>query len=75
MCNLCSLNFIKLRAKKEGKKITIIPASGFLGGIDVYVHPKEINIKKLEGFNIPDHPNRDKYFRAWFMEIPSSHVD
>ena len=73
MCNLCSFIDIKRRAKERGLKVTTI--QGWMGGTDVYVHPKTVNIKKLEGFNIPDHPNRDKYFVAWFREIPGSHVD
>lgn len=74
MCNLCSLQSIKQRARKAGEKITVIP-SNFLDGVDIYVHPKNVNIRKLIGFNIPDHPNRNKYFRAWFMEVPFSHID
>jgi hypothetical protein len=44
--------------------------SDFMGGTDVFVHPKDVDITKLPGLKVPDHPTRNIYFAAWLMEIP-----
>jgi hypothetical protein len=60
-CNYCNLQGIRCRAKKEKKKVTLIPAMG--GGTDVFVHPKNICIRELSL------QKRKDYFTAWLMEI------
>ena len=62
-CNYCNLRRIKDRAKKEKKKVTKIPTSQELGGFEIFVHPKEIDIKKLSK------KERTKYFSSWMWEI------
>lgn len=69
ICNKCLFNIIKERALKNGKAVLKMK-SKFLGGTDVFVHPSNIDITKLPGLNEADHPNRNKYFVAWFMKIP-----
>lgn len=67
-CCHCSLKGIESRAKARGLVITKLP-SKFMGGTDVFVHPPNIVITELEGWNVPDHPIREKYFSAWMMQI------
>jgi len=60
-CNYCNLQNYEWRAKKNNEKLTLL--SGWRGGKDVYIHPKEIDIEKLS------EDNRKEYFVAWLMEI------
>jgi len=63
MCNFCKMQLIRKHAKEEKKIVTY--ESGDMGGVDVFVHPKEVKI------SIRDNPvQRGKYFVAWFMELP-----
>jgi hypothetical protein len=69
-CNYCSLREIKAQARKEKKKVTLLPGRTFgqhqgggIRGIDVYVHPAKIDVKKLR----PD--QREKYWDRWFWEL------
>jgi hypothetical protein len=71
-CNYCSLREVKARARKEKKKVTMLPGrtfgvkhseTGGMRGIDVYVHPAKINVSKLR----PD--QREKYWDRWFWEL------
>lgn len=66
-CNLCELQSIKHAARKSKLSVTTIHGSwGGLGGVEVYVHPKAVNIKKLK------EKSRKPYFRVWFMVVPES---
>lgn len=66
-CNYCNLKEIEARAKKEGKKVTVLPDTDWgMGGVNCYVHPKAVDIRKLLGGE--DGP-RAKYRVAWFMEL------
>lgn len=61
-CNFCSLEDIKRKAKREGKKVTLLPAKRdkyYMGGLDVFVHPKKVK------------PTR-RHLVAWFMELGNS---
>jgi len=63
-CNYCTLLRIKARAKKEGKIVTILPdTSSLLGGLNVYVHPKEVKIKDLAEIA------RETYGGVWFWAL------
>ncbi len=64
-CNYCSLQGVKQRAKEKNLKVTVLTDGwgGSLGGLSVYVHPKEIKIPKL---SIKE---REKYFSRWLMEL------
>lgn len=64
ICNFCSLQRIRARAKKDNFKVTLEHGSIGMGGIDVYVHPKNVEI------NPKNKLQRDKYFASWFMELP-----
>ena len=62
--NKQSLEWIKSDAKKAGMEVTLQPRENFgLGcGVDCFVHPSGISKDELK-------LNRDKYFKAWFMEL------
>jgi hypothetical protein len=65
-CNFCSLVELRARAMHEKKAVTLItgrPSHGLPNGIDVYVHPRGVNVRMLsEGA-------RHKYWNRWFMEL------
>lgn len=64
---------IKERAKTNGLKVTkLYDAHWGMGGVNVYVHPKEIDILKLSG---DEDGERAKYRVAWFMELPTEKKD
>ena len=63
MCNYCSLKSIKVIAKINKKKVTVLESDSDMVGTDVFVHPK--NIKMDKG----NKEQRDKYFIAWMMAI------
>ena len=62
-CNYCTLKRIQARAKREGKKVTLLP-SVFMGGTEVYVHTKHVDIRKLSDKDREQHPS------SWLMAIP-----
>jgi len=59
-----SLKWMRNDAKKDGMKVTTLSGENFgLGcGVDVFVHPPNVSENELK-------LNRDKYFKAWFMEL------
>lgn len=66
-CNFCGLRDIKARAKKAGKKVTVLcDAFWGLGGYNVYVHPKDVDVAKMSGGEDGD---RKGYRAAWMQEI------
>jgi hypothetical protein len=69
-CNFCTLQWIQFRAEIEGSAVSLRADTGPLGGTSVFVHPPEIDISQLEDIDVLDSPNREKYFKAWLMEIP-----
>lgn len=63
-CNYCTLLRTKARAKKEGKVVTVIAdTTTSLGGLNVYVHPKNVKIKELAPIA------RETYGGVWFMAL------
>ena len=67
-CNLCKLRAIRRRAKEAGKVVTVLPdATWGMGGVNVYVHPKSVDVRELPGGE--DGP-RAEYRVSWMMEIP-----
>lgn len=61
MCNFCTLQRMRDRAKKEGKVVTLLP--GAQGGYDVMVHaPDERVIPHVADDGNPQ-------FRAWLWEV------
>jgi len=59
-----TLQGIRSKAKANNMKVTLLTGENFgLGcGVDIFVHPPDISKNELE-------LNRDKYFKAWFMEL------
>ncbi len=69
-CNLCCLNRIRSEATAKGKVYTVKPClTGSLGGWDIYVHPKQVNITLLMEVD-PKYVKH--YWVSWLMEIPES---
>jgi hypothetical protein len=67
-CNHCSLRILKAEAKREKKKVTIMLGRTFghgnhMRGLDVYVHPRSVNVRQLSA------RDREKYWNRWFWEI------
>lgn len=62
-CNFCSFQNVKRRAHKEGNKITLMPG-GSMGGVEVFVHPADVEIEKLS------EQERASWWSRWFMELP-----
>ena len=68
-CNHCSLKRIRQTAKQNGMKVTVLSdAKWGMGGQNIYVHPRSINISKLPG---DEDGERAQYRQAWMMEIPN----
>lgn len=74
-CNYCLMRAIRKQAKAEDK-VVHRRTSSFMDGTDVYVLPKEVKMPKRIVTASDELPNGDefheKYFRAWFMEMPDS---
>jgi len=62
-CNYCRFQEIQ-RTKPSRFRITLLPDTRYGTGINVYVHPREVKIRKL-----PE-AERKQYWRRWFMELP-----
>lgn len=68
LCNYCALEDIKRRAKETNKKVTVRDnAKWGMGGVNVYMHPSDVRLSNV----IEDSKIHDKYFVAWFMELPN----
>ena len=67
-CNYCSFQQIKRLAKTKGLKITTEPAKWGMGGINVYLHPKNI---KINDFGNDEDGRKGQYRVSWFMELPA----
>ena len=59
-CNCCSLEDIKVMAKKDNLKVTTLP---YADGIECYAHPEKVDMEELT------HIQLQNYFKAWFMEL------
>jgi hypothetical protein len=65
-CNWCSLQEVKRRAKHDNMKVTLMTGTKYKtlpNGIDVYVHPRSINVRTLS------RTMRKRYWSRWFMEL------
>lgn len=68
-CNHCALRHLRREAKTNGERVTVQNSTRSLGlgGVDVYVSPK--GVKLARPISDVDH---EKYFRAWYMEVPDA---
>lgn len=59
-----TLQGIRSNAKRNNMKVTLLPGKDFgLGcGVDCFAHPSGVTKTELK-------LNREKYFKAWFMEL------
>jgi hypothetical protein len=67
-CCYCSLQFIRTRAREEGKRVFLRP--GMMGGTDVFAVAKG---EKLD-ISVDKKGNHGKQWRAWMMELTDSCV-
>jgi len=67
-CNHCLYQYYKKMAKRKGLEISVLESDFGMGGIEIYMHPPEIDVRKL----IPDSHEYKKYHVAWFMELGDS---
>lgn len=66
-CNHCNLRRIKDDAKKQRERVTVIADAHWgMGGVNVYVHPKDVNVRSMKG---GEEGARKAYWRSWFMEL------
>jgi len=74
-CNYCTFQQIK-KSKPKGYKVRILDGDFGLGGVDIFVVPPHITISDIRKWKKSSEqlPNgdkkRQKYFVAWFMELP-----
>jgi len=74
-CNYCTFQWIK-KNRPKGYKIKKILSDFGLGGIDVFIVPHNITVTDIKQWKKPSKQfpngdeNRQKYFVAWFMELP-----
>lgn len=69
-CNYCDMKFIKARALRDNLKVTVLhDATWGMGGVNVYVHPADVDIKSMPG---GEDGERSKYRKAWFMSLPQA---
>lgn len=67
-CNYCKLSKIRASVRQSGNKVTLLAdAKWGMGGVNVYVHPKAVDIRKLVG---GEDGNRAQYRVSWMMEVP-----
>jgi len=67
-CNYCKLKSLKQNAKAKGMKVTK-RSSNFWGGIDIYIHPKDIKIPPGYVHVADSEEGADQYFVMWCKEI------
>lgn len=66
-CNYCSLQRIRADAKRERKRVTVLADARWgMGGVNVYVHPRDVNVRLLDG---GEEGPRRKFHVAWFMQL------
>jgi hypothetical protein len=63
-CNYCTFKRIKSKVNTATHKIVKIASTGQLKGVDIYVCPKLVNVRRL---SVED---RKQYWRIWFMQLP-----
>ena len=65
-CNYCQFRMIQQRADQLKLVVSQIdrPLVGCPKGVDVYVHPKWVNIYLLA------EEDAEQYFKAWYAELP-----
>ncbi len=64
-CNFCTYQASKRRAKIQGMKIIKKSANWGMGGIHIYICPKNMKSKDI----IEDSPEHEKYFDSWLVEL------
>jgi hypothetical protein len=63
-CNFCRYMALVARAHVEDKAITLTDST-FMGGTEVYLHPKGTLIVDMS------EEERKQYHTAWFMSLPT----
>lgn len=68
LCNYCKFRILRKKALEGGLKVTTKTATWGMGGVEVFVHPKDVVIE--EGAGKEDHPQK-KYWKCWYMSLPN----
>lgn len=63
MCNRCTYNQL-MRDRESETRAYLISDMGKLGGLNFYITPTSVKLFDLS------EKDREKYFVAWFMELP-----
>jgi len=63
VCNYCRYKSMVRDAKEKNLEVTKVSGGG--DAVEVFVHPKGVNIGKLSP------KEREKIHHAWFMELPN----
>jgi hypothetical protein len=64
-CNHCTYKRFKKEAKAKGEVLTQTPARWGMGGVEVFMHPKDVSMEGVD----EDDERWEKYHVAWFMEL------
>ena len=67
-CNYCTLRGIKRDAKREGKRV-LLRSSTFMGGTNVFVVPRNIDLPKQINDKDADGHTFHKYKVAWLRTV------
>jgi hypothetical protein len=62
-CNRCALDRIRARARRKGKMVTLMSSQWQVGGYEIYVHSRNINVRMLKP------AQRKLYWRTWMLQI------
>lgn len=67
ICNYCSYQNEKARAKERGMVATLSSrgANFGLGGVNLYIHPKDVKLSKLSDDELAQYDGHH-----WFMSVP-----
>jgi len=64
-CNYCNHQRVLRKAKEKKMVVSLLP-SKFMGGVQVYMHPANVDVRKLTGKSLA-------WFEAgiWYMQLPN----
>lgn len=62
-CNYCNLERLRREAIQTKKRITMVPATWGMGGFEIYMHPRSVEIKKCTK------EEKKRFWVSWMMEI------
>lgn len=63
ICNCCNLARMRREAIRKKKRVTVVPSTFTMGGFEVYMHPRSVQIKQCT------EEEKKRFWVAWMMEI------